>query len=365
MIGGTAYAWRQSHAWRVVLLELRVVPILATADLDGYNAIVYISRLELGHWKNFSEIAVDLSSRVFIAGNNGTGKSNILDALRFLRDVAESSGGGLQAAVESRGGMKCIRSMFARRSPAIKIAVNVNETIKASKETPDWRYELQIDQEKKGRHRVYVANERVEQSGKEVLSRSYEEFKHDIELLQQTALEQASMNTGFRPLRQFFESLLYVHIVPQLIRYGDKMQARALAKDPFGRNLINSIATLSSQQQTTLLKSIEDALLAVKPQFSESSLELRIERDPKTDLQHIVYRYPSWRYRGVLQDESILSDGELRLIGLMWALHNTRSVTMLEEPELSFNDGIVRQLPAIFSHYLRTKNAARVSNRLS
>ena len=43
-----------------------------------------------------------LSRRVFIIGPNASGKSNFLDAFRFLRDVAKSEGGGLQKGVVFR-----------------------------------------------------------------------------------------------------------------------------------------------------------------------------------------------------------------------------------------------------------------------
>ena len=37
-----------------------------------------------------------LGRRMFLVGTNASGKSNFLDALRFLRDIAKTEGGGLQ-----------------------------------------------------------------------------------------------------------------------------------------------------------------------------------------------------------------------------------------------------------------------------
>ncbi|HLA43889.1 MAG TPA: AAA family ATPase, partial [Aggregatilineales bacterium] len=62
------------------------------------------SRIELTNWKNFQHIEVDLPDRVFLIGPNASGKSNFLDAFRFLRDLARP-GGGLQNACEVRGGV--------------------------------------------------------------------------------------------------------------------------------------------------------------------------------------------------------------------------------------------------------------------
>ncbi len=79
-----------------------------------------ISRLKLQNWRNFKRIEVDLRERVFVIGPNASGKSNLLDVFRFLRDVAKPKGGGLQRAVEMRGGMTKVRCLLARSNPVYK-----------------------------------------------------------------------------------------------------------------------------------------------------------------------------------------------------------------------------------------------------
>ncbi len=40
------------------------------------------------HWRNFQgQVETTLAPRVFLLGPNASGKSNVLDALRFLRDT--------------------------------------------------------------------------------------------------------------------------------------------------------------------------------------------------------------------------------------------------------------------------------------
>ena len=59
-----------------------------------------ISHIFLKNWRNFRTVEVDLAERTFLVGPNAAGKSNFLDALRFLRDLAKP-GGGLQKAARS------------------------------------------------------------------------------------------------------------------------------------------------------------------------------------------------------------------------------------------------------------------------
>ena len=52
-----------------------------------------IRKLSLKNWKNFATVEVEIPDRLFLVGPNASGKSNFLDAFRFLRDLASSGGG--------------------------------------------------------------------------------------------------------------------------------------------------------------------------------------------------------------------------------------------------------------------------------
>jgi predicted ATPase len=57
---------------------------------------IRLQNWKIQNWKNFKKASASLSRRVFISGPNASGRSNFLDAFRFLRDVA---GDGLHHAV--------------------------------------------------------------------------------------------------------------------------------------------------------------------------------------------------------------------------------------------------------------------------
>lgn len=100
---------------------------------------MYISRIELHNWKNFKSTAAELSRRVFVIGPNASGKSNLLDALRFLRDLADV---GLATAVGKRGGVARLRCLAARESPSIAIGV----TLRDEHEVDCWQYLIEFNQ---------------------------------------------------------------------------------------------------------------------------------------------------------------------------------------------------------------------------
>ena len=84
-----------------------------------------INRLIAKNWRNFQQIDVRLSERQFIIGANASGKSNLLDLFRFLRDIVKAEGGGFQKAVKDRGGISKIRSLAARRDPEVTIEIHL------------------------------------------------------------------------------------------------------------------------------------------------------------------------------------------------------------------------------------------------
>ena len=71
---------------------------------------------------------------------------------------------------------------------------------------------------------------------------------------------------------------------------------------------------------------------------------LRFKRDAVTGTPHLEAMYEHWRPDAGWQREDQFSDGTLRLLGIMWSLLEGDSLLLLEEPELSLNEDIVRQI---------------------
>ena len=307
-----------------------------------------INRLIAKNWRNFQQINVDLSQRQFIVGANASGKSNLLDIFRFLRDIVKAEGGGFQKALKDRGGISKIRSLAARRDPEVTIQIHLADS---SDSPTTWIYGIGFRQEMRGYRRTYLTYESVWKNGEQLLSRPNEEDEKDMDRRTQTSLEQINVNADFREVARFLQTVTYLHLVPQLLRFADSIQGRIVEDDPFGQGFLERVASVQERTRRSRLKKIEQALKIAVPQLEG----LEFIRDETTGRPHLQALYSHWRPKAGWQREDQFSDGTLRLLGLLWALLESESVLLLEEPELSLNAEIVSQLAVLISKMQRTR----------
>lgn len=296
-------------------------------------------KLGLTNWKNFAKIEVKLQQRVFLVGPNASGKSNFLDAFRFLRDIA-SAGGGFQDAVRRRGGVSAIRCLAARRYPDIGLRVELQD----GDGGPEWVYEVAFNQDQQ--RRPQLKKESVLQDGRTLLDRPNDDDRADPARLTQTFLEQVNANLEFRDIATFFASIRYLHIVPQLVRDPDRWVSRG--KDPFGGDFLETLAKTPERTRVARLRRIEEALKVAVPQLAQ----IEFWRDDR-GTPHLRGKYEHWRPQGAWQTEEQFSDGTLRLISLLWVTMEKGGPLLLEEPELSLHPEIVRHLPQLFARARR------------
>lgn len=296
-------------------------------------------RLRLKNWKNFTEVDLEIPERLFLVGPNASGKSNLLDAFRFLRDLA-ASGGGFQQAVARRAGVRRIRCLAARRSPQIEIGVEVER----ADDGTEWTYEVAFNQDKQ--RRALLRKERVLCGNRVVLERPNDDDEADPARLSQTFLEQVNVNREFRPLADFFASIRYLHIVPQIVREPDRSAGRA--NDPFGGDFLEQVAETDARTRNARLRRIREALCIAVPQLEE----IELWRDTR-GTPHLRGKYAHWRPQGAWQTEVQFSDGTLRLMGLLWVAMERGGPLLLEEPELSLHAEIVRLLPQMLARAQR------------
>jgi predicted ATPase len=314
-----------------------------------------VQRLILKNWRNFRQADIPLREVTYLVGANATGKSNLLDVFRFLRDICKTKGGGLQTAVAERGGISKLRCLHARRDPEVRIEVHLAES--GDDPVPLWRYTIGFKPEGKGAQRILVTKETVFQGddGVPLRDRPGLDDSSDTARLTQTHLEQIQTNAGFRQIADFFSGVLYLHVVPQLLKYADQLRGQTLEHDPFGQGLLEHVARTPEKTRVVRLRRIEAALKLAIPQFSN----LKFMRDPVTGQPHLEVRYEHYRPNAGWQREDQWSDGTLRLFGLFWSLLEGNEMLLLEEPELSLNDAIVKQIPLMLQQLQRDSKRRR------
>jgi predicted ATPase len=303
-----------------------------------------LTRVRLRNWRNFVEAEVRLGRRAFLVGPNASGKSNFLDALRFLRDVARPEG-GLQWALTQpgRGDFKHVRCLFARRPSDMVFDVDVG----TDQEPTAWRYLLEVNQQRVGsRTFVTVKRERVERAGTELFDARRPASDVDWLSFTQTRLEQVQRNQDFRELAAFFTSMRYLHLVPQIVR--DPRRHLVAGDDPFGGDLLLRIKATPKKSQEPRLKRLKEALSIAVPNF----VDLRLE-DDEGGRPHLQADFQHWRPHPTIQTEEFLSDGSLRLVGFLWSVLERGGPLLLEEPELSLHEEVVAQLPLMLDRMQR------------
>lgn len=312
---------------------------------------MFITRLKLKNWRNFRALDVPLRDVSYLLGPNASGKSNLLDAFRFLRDISKPRGGGLQTAVSDRDGITKVRCLHARRDPEVLIEVDLADSADSKAR---WRYALGFKPEGKGAQRILLSHEKVWLDGKLLLDRPNSADQRDAALLTQTHLEQIQANGRFRELVEFFGGITYLHLVPQLLKFADKIGGRRLEDDPFGQGFLERVAKTPERTRAARLLKIGAALKLAVPQFKE----LRFVKD---DLghPHLEALYAHHRPNAGWQSEEHFSDGTLRLLGLLWTLLDGSSLLLLEEPEISLNDAIVKEIPLILQRLQRDRKTRR------
>lgn len=289
--------------------------------------------MKLENWRNFLAVDVALQKRVFIVGPNASGKSNLLDAFKFLREVADPQG-GFQRAIHARRGVSQIRSLHARRYP------NVVVDIVGALESGPWNYRLEFTQD--NQRRPIIAREFVRHYKTVIIDRPDEEDKSDPSRLTQTYLEQVNANKRFRDVNEFLSQVRYLHLVPQLVREPDRSVGRI--RDPFGGDFLEQLARTPKVTLESRLRRIRDALRVAVPQLKELVLDRDIRGVP-----HLKGLYEHWRPNAGWQTEEQFSDGTLRLLGFLWVLLDGAAPLLLEEPELSLHAAVVRHIPRMIA----------------
>src|SRR3954466_7065612 len=101
----------------------------------------FLRRVRIRGYKSIAFCDVTLEPLTILVGRNGSGKSNFVDALGFLRDVVVL---GVQEAVKRHGGRDGILHCYAT-SPTVSIELEVEFSRSGSVETSVRPFSIALD----------------------------------------------------------------------------------------------------------------------------------------------------------------------------------------------------------------------------
>lgn len=300
-----------------------------------------VTRLAVVQYKSIERCDVELGPLTLLVGRNGVGKSNILDALRFVTDALSQT---LDHAVRLRGGIDQVRRKSLGGRPT----------------RPGIRVDLALADGGTARYGFLIADVRgrsfrVEQETCEVTtadgtaSASFEISKG--QLVSWTAgtsvapavvedrllLVAASGVPEFRPVFDHLRTMAFHNLNPQVMKDPQRPESGSLLSHD-GRNLSSVVKQLEAEDPGGLER-VRDYLAAIGVPIA------RIKHKPAGALETIevsqVVDVPGGQ-RNSNFDAISLSDGTVRAMGILVSLISARraggpSLVGIEEPETALH----------------------------
>lgn len=295
---------------------------------------IFITRVQIRNFKSIATCNVQLGSLTWLVGANGSGKSNFLDALHFVRDSLDNS---LENALRERGGISEVRRKSSGHPTHFGVRIDfVSPDGLPGKYAfylgalPNNAYEVQKEECSIGK--VGQGPQFVIERG-EIVSSSAPVFpktKSD-----RLALLSASGLPEFRPLFDALVSMGFYNLNPKIIREPQKPQDGRYLK-PAGENITSVIAHLEKSSPSSLAL-IEEYLQQVVPSIHG------VERKAIGPVETLRFRqevtgakFP-WEFYA-----QNMSDGTLRALGILVGLFQTSdgkrpALVGLEEPETALH----------------------------
>lgn len=313
----------------------------ALADQNGQNpgvgSEILLRRVKLLNYKSIGHCDIDLGALTILVGRNGSGKSNFLDALRFVGDGLQTS---LDHALRDRGGIGQVRRRSA--GPPRDFAIELELGI-----APDRlaRYGFEIGARNNGGFAVtreslhicdphhqniayyQVTDGRLERSSEPTMPAVAEDRLY---------LVHASGLPAFRPVYDALLEMEFYNFYPEAMKdIWTPDTGEVLDRD--GSNIASVVGRLA-ETNPRLMESVRSYLELVVPGL------VGVERVALGPMETLEFRQKAegsdevWKFLA-----SGMSDGTLRALGILVAvsqLADSRSPVRLvgiEEPEASLH----------------------------
>jgi len=297
----------------------------------------FLRRVKIRNYKSIGKADVELGHLTILVGRNGSGKSNFLDALRFVADSLQTS---LDHAIKSRGGIDSVRRLSTGHPRNFAVAM---EVLLPNWLTADYGFEITARQHggfsvRRELLRIQsatgapVASYQVD-SGK-VVEASVDNmppgFSDRLYLVTASGLSQ------FRGVYDTLAAMGFYNLNPDAMKELQGPDAGELLHRD-GSNVASVIARLS-MDQPRIIERIQSYLSTIVPGITEVERASLGPRETLQFKQRVVGSSYPWKFFA-----SSMSDGTLRALGTLVAVtqlaerRNPVSLVGIEEPETALH----------------------------
>ncbi len=292
---------------------------------------VFIERVVLRNYKSIAACDVPLGSPTFLVGRNGSGKSNFIDALRFVTDALTAS---LDHAIRERGGINEVR----RRSAGHPTHFGARYHFRlAGGASGSYAFEVaarsrggfEVQLEECFIHGTATGHYRVE-SGRVARSSMPSPPPAAADRLY---LGQAAGREEFRELYDSFGRAGFYNLIPEEIRELQPPEEGSILRRD-GSNLASVVGRLQ-EELPAAKERVEQYLEKIVPGVRGISRKTLGPRETIEFRQEVGDTDSPWRFLA-----ANMSDGTLRALGILVALFQPNGLprpsaplVAIEEPE--------------------------------
>jgi predicted ATPase len=329
-----------------------------------------LTNLEVTNYKSIAHANLNFNQETVIVGPNASGKSNLLDAIHFIRDISNDN---LDHAITKRHGVNSIRRWSKTRPYNITVAADFYES-----------------KENFGKYRISIASKDgnfnvIEEEGSWTSQSPFQRngeistfsFRRDLEgnvrfdvpdnpferAMPTTIAPSESLITlfgsrGLSPLSLFFSTLHHqissigaYAIYPNKIREPQSISNLDILNDD-GANLASIIRQMRSSSYRSNREALTSSLRQVLPILNE----IRIDTAGGFYVPQLQISEPDTQYSHYL-NMSKISDGTLRMLGMLTAFYQAKPPLRiaLEEPEQMIHPGLLAVLVDAARDYLDSR----------
>jgi len=295
--------------------------------------VATIQCLQIRNYKSIAQAVVDLEPLTVFVGPNGGGKSNLIDAVKFVADSLSES---IELAFKNRGGIGAVR----RRSGGHPTHIGIRLELSLSKDVQA-AYAFEIAAERHERFRVAYEFCKVRRFFREehVFELRNGKFIKEIPGIRpqvasdRLGLFAASATEEFRPVYDFLTSMRFYSIMPHKLRELQEPDPGEFLK----RDGSNAAAVLKRVTEVgegnDRYKRLCRLLADVVPGVEKVEYQAIGQKETLRFKQDVGLSNPC------TFDSHNMSDGTLRVLGLLLAVYQPghSSLVTIEEPEATIH----------------------------